>query len=67
MGDIRYRIEKLLQRQEDDELVNGVVEGFEDMTIGGRCCPRQPSLPHGYSQHCCTNGRQHRGNHHGSG
>ncbi|MCJ1250241.1 hypothetical protein MMC30_007467 [Trapelia coarctata] len=40
MGDIRYRIEKLLQRQEDDEAANALVEGFGDMAIGA---PRQPS------------------------
>ena len=39
MRDIRYRIEKLLQRQEDDELANAVVDGFGDLTIGGKSFP----------------------------
>jgi len=46
MGDTRYRIEKLLQRQEDDELADRLVDDFDDLAIGGGCHPQQLSLTH---------------------
>lgn len=44
MGDVRYRIEKLLQRQEDDALAERLVDDFADMAIGGTCSPREQLL-----------------------